>query len=119
MTLPTRKQFLERFPEFGEHPTKIIDSCITSAGLSTPERVWSAYSGDSPATDFHLAGCCYLAAHLLSIRITQIGNQIGAIAGQPVASTSQSMIPNTSSTMYGQEYERMRSTLPVSGFALN
>lgn len=117
MTLPTRKQFLERFPEFGEHPTKIIDSCIISAGLSTPESVWSAYSG--AAGDYHLTGCCYLTAHLLSVRITQIGNQIGAIAGQPVASTTQSMVPNTSSTFYGQEYERMRSTLPVSGFALN
>lgn len=117
MALPTRKQFLDRFPEFGEHPNKIIDSCIESAGLSTPERIWSAYSGG--AGDFHLTGCCYLAAHLLSVRITQIGNQIGAIAGQPVPPTAPSMVPTTSSTMYGQEYERMRSTLPVSGFALN
>ena len=114
MTAPTRKQFLERFPEFGEHPVKIVDSCLASAVLSTPETVWAYQS-----PDYHTVGCCYLAAHLLSIRITQIGNQVGTISGQPVAQNAMSMVPNTSSTMYGQEYERMRSVLPIMGFALS
>lgn len=108
MTIPTRKQFLDRFPEFGEQAGKIIDATITSAALSTPESVW----GDS---DFRTNGICYLAAHLLAIRTMQIGLQINTPSGQPLPGMNTRPVQGTHSTLYGQEYERLKGTLPVTG----
>ena len=110
MTVPTRKIFLDRFPEFGEQSGKIIDSSIASAALSTPESVWGI------GNDYHTTGVCYLTAHLLAIRTMQIGLQVNSPSGQPLPGMNTRPAQAATATLYGQEYERMKATLPVTGF---
>jgi hypothetical protein len=110
MTNPTRKIFLDRFPEFGEQAGKVIDAAIASATLSTPESVWGF---ESP---YHTSAVCYLTAHLLASRTIQIGLQVNAPSGQPLSAPNTRPAIGATSTLYGQEYERMKATLPVTGF---
>lgn len=102
MTVPTRAEFLVRFPEFGEQSTGIVDGALTESGRSTPAALWG---------DVHTEAVSYLAAHLLATRTTQIGLQIGTPSGSPQGT-------GFASTLYGQEYKRLLDSLPISGFAL-
>lgn len=100
MAVPTSSAFLIRFPEFGEQPTAVVEGALAEAGRFTPESVWS---------QLHTDAVSYLAAHILGSRITQIGQQVGALSGNP---QGQVML----STLYGQEYTRLRDSLPLTGF---
>lgn len=101
MSQPTRSDFLSRFPEFGELPGPVVDGALSEAGRSTPVAIWA---------QVHSEAISYLAAHLLSTRIMQIGMQVGSPSGPP----SGQMI---NSSLYGQEYQRLRDGLPLTGFA--
>jgi hypothetical protein len=102
MSLPTRHEFLSRFPEFGEQSPSVVDGALSEAGRATPPSVWGAVRAD---------GASYLAAHLLSTRTMQIGMQVGSPSGPPSGQLTQS-------TLYGQEYERLFRGLALTGFAI-
>lgn len=102
MSLPTRSTFLARFPEFGELPAPVIDGALAEAGRATPVSPWGTVRTD---------GIAYLTAHLLSSRITQIGMQVGSPSGP-------SMGQGMTSTLYGQEYQRLLNGLALTGIAL-
>lgn len=99
MAVPTPTEFLQRFPEFANQASLVIAGAISGAALLTPESVWG---------DLQTEGILHLAAHKLSIRVMQIGAQVGAQAGTPLGE-------QLASTLYGQEYDRLRRTLPVFG----
>lgn len=100
MAVPTATAFRLRFPEFGEQSLSVVEGALAEAGRYTPESVWGI---------FHTDAVSYLAAHILGSRITQIGQQVGAISGNP---QGQVLL----STLYGQEYTRLRDSLPLTGF---
>ena len=100
MTAPTRTEFLTRFPEFGEQSTSIVDGALAEATRFTPEAVWGSWHYDAVA---------YLAAHILASRVMQIGMQVEAMSGNPLGQILMT-------TLYGQEYTRLRDALPLTGF---
>jgi hypothetical protein len=102
MAVPTRNEFLARFPEFGEQSTGVVDSALAEAGRSAPISTWGTV---------HTEAVSYLAAHLLATRTMQLGLQIEAKSGTPTGA-------GFDSTLYGQEYRRLLDSLPLSGFAL-
>ena len=100
MAVPTSTEFLVRFPEFGEQSISVVEGALAEAGRSNSADVWG---------DTHTDGVSYLAAHLLSTRIMQIGLQVGALSGNPLGE-------QIGSTLYGQEYRRLQGNLPLCGF---
>ena len=102
MAVPTSSEFLARFPEFGELALTVIQGAIAEAGRSTPATQWG---------DVHTEAVSYLAAHILSTRVMQVGLQVGSQSGQPFGT-------GFNASLYGQEYERLKGTLSLSGFAL-
>ena len=102
MAVPTFVEFLIRFPEFGELSLPVVQSALTEAGRSTPAAKWGT---------IHTEAVSNLAAHILSTRVMQIGLQVGSQSGQPLGT-------GLTASLYGQEYERLKVTLALSGFAL-
>ena len=102
MAVPSSSQFLSRFPEFGEQAAPVIAGALEEAGRFTPESVWG---------DTHTDAVSYLSAHLLASRITQVGQQVGTLSGNPQGQVLMS-------TLYGQEYTRLRDALPLTGFVV-
>lgn len=102
MAVPTSAEFLIRFPEFGELSLPVVERCLAEAGRATASSVWGAV---------HTEAVTYLTAHILSTRVMQVGLQVGSQSGQPLGSV-------LAASLYGQEYERLKGTLPISGFAL-
>lgn len=102
MADPSTTDFLTRFPEFGELSTSVVAGALTEASRVVSDVVW---------TTTRTEGVTYLAAHLLATRSMQIGIQVGTPSGAP---TGQQL----DSTLYGQEYRRLRDTLPLTGFAI-
>lgn len=102
MAIPSTNQFLTRFPEFGELASTVVDGAIAEASRITPSTVWSNTQTEAIS---------YLAAHLLASRSMQIGIQVGSPSGAPTGT-------QLDSTLYGQEYRRLRDTLTLSGFAI-
>lgn len=100
MTAPTTNEFLNRFPEFGEQSLSVVEGALAEATRFTPETVWKA---------LHSEAVSYLSAHLLASRITQVGQQVGSPVGSPLGQVLMS-------TLYGQEYTRLRDSLPLTGF---
>jgi len=102
MATPTSTEFLTRFPEFGELALSVVGGAISEAARSTPETQWGA---------IHTEAVSNLAAHILSTRVMQVGLQVGSQSGQPLGT-------GLTASLYGQEYERLKGTLSLSGFAL-
>jgi hypothetical protein len=102
MAVPSANVFLIRFPEFGELSLEVIEGALAEAGRFTPETRWGTIHSDAVS---------YLAAHLLATRVMQIGLQVGAMSGSPTGDQIQA-------SLYGQEYQRLLGSLPISGFAL-
>lgn len=100
MTAPTVNEFLIRFPEFGEQSLSVVEGALTEATRSVSSTIWGSMYAD---------GISYLAAHLLSTRVLQIGMQVGTVSGAPTGL-------GFDSTLYGQEYKRLLQSLPISGF---
>ena len=101
MSVVTASQFLARFPEFTNVDTTVIEAVLAEVELVVPSSVWG---------DWQSMGIKHLAAHSLASRLTQMGLQIGA--------GSQASGTGYQATLYGQEYLRLRDSLPISGFAL-
>jgi len=102
MAVPTSTEFVKRFPEFGELALPVIDGALVEAGRSTPATQWG---------DVHTEAVSYLTAHILSTRVMQVGLQVGSQSGQPLGI-------GLKASLYGQEYERLKGNLALSGFAL-
>jgi hypothetical protein len=102
MAVPTFDEFVTRFPEFGELSLAVVQSALTEAGRSTPADNWGS---------IHTEAVSNLAAHILSTRVMQIGLQVGSQSGQPLGT-------GLTASLYGQEYERLKGNLALSGFAL-
>lgn len=102
MAVPSRAEFLTRFPEFGEQLTAVVDGALAEAGRYASATVFGTVHTDAVG---------YLAAHLLATRTMQIGLQIEAKSGAPTGS-------GFNATLYGQEYKRLLDSLALSGFAL-
>ena len=102
MRNPSTTEFITRFPEFQELSASVVDGAIAEAGRITPPSVW---------TSTRTEGVSYLAAHLLATRSMQIGIQVGSPSGNP---SGQQL----DASLYGQEYRRLRDTLPLTGFAI-
>lgn len=102
MAVPSRSEFLLRFPEFGEQSLSVVEGALAEAGRYAPATSWGTTQYDAVS---------YLAAHLLATRIMQIGLQVGAMSGSPTGEL-------LNSSLYGQEYQRLLNSLTLSGFAL-
>lgn len=102
MTVPTASAFLTRFPEFGEQSLSVVEGVLAEAGRFTPVAQWGS---------IHTEAVSYLAAHILAMRVMQIGSQVGTTAGSPVGEL-------LNATLYGQEYKRLLNSLALTGFAL-
>lgn len=102
MTVPTLAEFLGRFPDLAIHSEDVINPALQLAGRQCSEAIWGDLHGD---------GVAYYAAHLVAIRV----RQVGASVNQPTANPSGDGV-NT--TFYGQQYEALRLTLPLTGFVV-
>lgn len=100
MAAPSRAELLARFPELAIHPETVLDSSLALAARICSEEIWGGLHGD---------GAAFYAAHLIAIRV----RQVGASVNQPTANPSGDGV-NT--TFYGQQYEALRLTLPLTGF---
>ena len=90
----TSANFLSRFPEFSPHPSGIINGAIESASADIATEIF----GDQ--TDRAVR---FLAAHIVSIQLAQMGVQIGATDGKAYGK-------GLDATLYGQEFKRLSET---------
>jgi hypothetical protein len=102
MAVPTRQQLLVRFPELGIHPPVMLDEALAMAGRLCSEDAWGG---------IHADGVSYFAAHLIALRVRQVGASVGESTADPSGEGEMS-------TFYGQQYVALRATLPLTGFAL-
>ena len=102
MSAPSTSDFLLRFPEFGEQSLSVVEGALAEAARITPESVWGA---------IHSEAVSYLTAHLLGTRTMQLGQQVGSLSGNPNGEQLKA-------TLYGQEYTRLRDSLPLTGFVV-
>lgn len=102
MAIPTRQEFLDRFPELAIHPDTQLDGSLALAGRICSEAVWGDLHGD---------GVAYYAAHLIALRVRQVGASVGQATADPSGD-------GVHSTFYGQQYEALRLTLPLTGFVV-
>jgi hypothetical protein len=87
----TYSGFLQRFPEFSPHPSGIVNGAIESASADVSSDIF----GDQ--TDRAVR---FLAAHIISIQLAQMGVQIGATDGKVYGKGLEA-------TLYGQEFKRL------------
>lgn len=102
MAIPTLAQFLTRFPELAIHPEATLEDALAMAGRLCAEPIWGAIHGD---------GVAYYAAHLVVLRVRQVGASVGQATADPSGE-------GVMSTFYGQQYEALRLTLPATGFVV-
>ena len=100
--MPTEDGFLARFPEFTEQATTLRLAILAEAGRRTPEDVWGTLWVDA---------VYHLTAHLLAVRVIQLGLTVGQANGAIQGS-------GLDATTYGQEYSRLRDLVPVCGFVV-
>jgi len=105
MADPTRTEFLERFPEFGEQATDVVDGALSEAIRFCPTTGWNKTNPAKIRND----AIQYLAAHSLAMRTMQLGMQVGSVSGQPTGD-------RIDATLYGQEYKRLLDSQPHCGF---
>lgn len=102
MAAPTYSSFITRFPELVVHPTHVVEAAIATASRLCSEGVW----GPS-----HEDGVSYYAAHLISQRVRQVGASVNEKTADPGGD-------GVMGTIYGQQYEAIRLTLPLTGFVV-
>jgi hypothetical protein len=102
MAIPSRSAFLTRFPELAIHPDAVVDGSLALAGRVCGEEIWGELHGD---------GVAYYAAHLVTQRVRQVGASVDQRTADPGGE-------GVMSTFYGQQYEALRLTLPLTGFVV-
>lgn len=107
--------FLSRFSEFSAQASATVSACLNQADRETDIAVWG---------DLHDDATYWLAAHLLALRIREVGMFTGATPAKhylngPQAGTDTpfNMI-GYASTLYGQEFMRLEQgrVSPTIGF---
>jgi len=102
MAIPSRSSFLARFPELAIHPDAVVDGSLALAGRVCSASIWG---------DLHSDGVAYYAAHLVTQRVRQVGASVNQSTADPSGE-------GVMSTFYGQQYEALRLTLPITGFVV-
>jgi hypothetical protein len=104
----TTSTFLARFSEFQPQPTITVQACLEQADRETDVDTWG---------DLHDDATYWLTAHLLALRIREVGMFTGATpAKQYLSGGSREAvdIPFTSygltATLYGQEFMRLEQS---------
>jgi len=87
----TYSGFLNRFPEFSPHPSGIVNGAIESATADVSSDVFGNQTDRAVR---------FLAAHIISIQLAQMGVQIGATDGKVYGK-------GLDATLYGQEFKRL------------
>lgn len=113
----TTAAFLERFNEFGNQASTTVSACLAQADRETDGAVWG---------DLHDDATYWLAAHLLALRIREIGVFTGATPAKQSSSGPQAgsgmpfHLVGYSATLYGQEFMRLeQNRLPSTiGFVV-
>lgn len=108
---------LGRFPEFAPQPPVTVQAVLEQADRETDEVIWG---------DLHDDATYWLAAHLLAVRIREVGMFTGATPAKQYLGASQHSedvpyhLASYTSTLYGQEFLRLeqgRNPLTI-GFAV-
>jgi hypothetical protein len=100
----TTAVFLARFNEFGNQATATVSACLQQADRETDTTVWG---------DLHDDATYWLAAHLLALRIREVGMFTGAtpakhyLNGPQVGTDTPFNYSGYSATLYGQEFMRL------------
>jgi hypothetical protein len=102
MAIPSRSQFLARFPELAIHPDTVVDGSLALAGRVCAAEIWGQIHDD---------GVAYYAAHLVTQRVRQVGASVNQSTADPAGE-------GVMGTFYGQQYEALRLTLPLTGFVV-
>lgn len=106
MADPTRTDFLNRFPEFGEQSPDVVEGALNEAIRFCPTTGWNKTNPKQIRND----AIQYLTAHTLAMRTMQIGLQVGSVSGSPTGD-------RIDATLYGQEYKRLLDSQPHCGFS--
>lgn len=101
-SLVTYSNFLAKYEEFAGQNTTLVQQYLDIAELDCPSDVWGGRQ---------VMGVELLAAHRLAIRLANVGRMIGATDGATYGSSLDA-------TSYGQEFSRIRSSLPITGFTV-
>ena len=102
MAVPSYEAFIARFPELSIHSADVVNGALATAGRVCNADFWGS---------IHEDGSAYYAAHLIVQRV----RQTGASVNQPTADPSGEGVLGT---FYGQQYEALRLTLPITGFVV-
>lgn len=100
----TTAVFLARFNEFANQTTTTVSGCLQQADLETDPVVWG---------ELHDDATYWLAAHLLALRIREVGMFTGAtpakhyLNGPQAGSTTPFNFAGYTTTLYGQEFMRL------------
>jgi hypothetical protein len=100
----TTAVFLARFNEFANLGSQTINACLEQADRETDAAVWG---------DLHDDATYWLTAHLLALRIREVGMFTGATPAKQYLNGPQtgSNLPYNyaaySTTLYGQEFMRL------------
>lgn len=104
--------FLSRFNEFGNQASTMVTACLQQADRETDAGVWG---------DLHDDATYWLTAHLLALRIREVGMFTGAtpakqyLNGPQAGSNTPYNYVGYSSTLYGQEFMRLeQGRLPAT-----
>lgn len=102
MAVPTYNAFIARFPELAVHPSDVVNTALAMAGRLCDAEVWGTVHED---------GVAYYAAHLVVQRVRQTGASVNQSTADPSGE-------GVMSTFFGQQYEAIRQTLPLTGFVV-
>lgn len=102
MSLVTAGAFTTKYEEFAGQNSALVQQYLDDAELECPSAVWG---------DRRVMGVELLAAHRLAVRIANVGRMVAATDGSVYGD-------GLNATAYGQEFSRIRSTLPLTGFVI-
>lgn len=135
MAIVSATEFLARYPEFSALPATYIDTLLEESEQDTPFSVWNTRQsrGIKLLTAHRLVMQARSGAINLDTGVTAIASGLGAVLGGPTslsASQDSSSVSfsdpkagampgdyeGLASTLYGQEYQRLQRSLPLTGF---
>jgi hypothetical protein len=109
-------EFKSLFSEFSQVAQSLINFVVAQADAETDPTYWG---------ELHDAATYWLAAHMLAMRIREVGMFTGATPAKQYQSGFQfgTLVPHVlvsySSTLYGQEFMRLeQNRLPIAGFVI-
>lgn len=97
MAIPTLSELLDRFPELEVHTHAQLEAALATAGRRCSEAVWGDLHGD---------GVSLFAAHLIAIRVREVGAQVG----QAPPSAGNGL----EASHYGQQFAELQACLPLT-----